>query len=116
MQLACAASIIVITALKLHNFRVTWDDKTWNADVNNTCLLGTMSNGANLCYFAYMAGGISIIATGALSILQCCTCHLCGLVRFEELEIQHPSTCSPSQPSQLTQLNGLFRCRAGWHP
>lgn len=79
LQLACAASIIVITALKLHNFNVSWDKNTWNSDVKNTCLLGTMSNGANLCYFAYMAGGISIVATGALSILQCCTCYLCGL-------------------------------------
>jgi hypothetical protein len=79
LQLACAASIIVITALKLHNFNITWDKSSWNSNVNNTCLLGTMSNGANLCYFAYMAGGISVVATGALSILQCCTCHLCGL-------------------------------------
>lgn len=79
LQLACAASVIVITALKLHNFKVSWDGARWNADVHNTCLLGTMSNGANLCYFAYMAGGISIVATAALSILQCCTCHLCGL-------------------------------------
>jgi hypothetical protein len=26
-----------------------------------------------------MAGGISVLATGLLSLLQCCTCHLCGL-------------------------------------
>lgn len=79
LQLACAAAIIVITALKLHKVNITWDDKTWNTDVLNTCLLGTMENGANLCYFAYIAGGISVLATLALSILQCCTCHLCGL-------------------------------------
>ena len=78
-QLACAASIIVITALKLHNVKVTWDGKTWNADVSNTCLLGMMSNGANLCYLAYAVGGISVLATLALSLLQCCTCRLCGL-------------------------------------
>lgn len=79
LQVACAAAIIAITALKLHRVNITWDDKTWNSDVQNICLLGTMSNGANLCYFAYMAGGISIVATAVLSILQCCTCYLCGL-------------------------------------
>lgn len=79
MQVACAAAVIAVTALKLHNFKVTWDDNTWSADVHNTCLLGTMRNGANLCYLAYMAGGTSMLATGALSLLQCCTCRLCGL-------------------------------------
>jgi hypothetical protein len=77
--LACAAAIIVITALKLHKVDIIFNQNTWNADVLNKCLLGTMSNGANLCYFAYIAGGISVIATAALSILQCCTCNLCGL-------------------------------------
>jgi hypothetical protein len=79
VQVACAAAIITITALKLHKINLTWDNKTWNSDVQNVCLLGFMENGANLCYFAYMAGGISVVATAALSILQCCTCHLCGL-------------------------------------
>ena len=79
VQVAAAAAIITITALKLNRINLTWNDQTWKSDVQNTCLLGTMSNGANLCYFAYMAGGISIIAAAALSILQCCTCYLCGL-------------------------------------
>lgn len=79
MQVACAAAIIVITALKLHKVNVAWDEKKWSADVQNVCLLGFMNNGGNLCYFAYMASGISLAATAALSILQCCTCYLCGL-------------------------------------
>jgi hypothetical protein len=79
LQLACAAAVIVITAMKLHKVDIIFNQNTWNADVLNQCLLGTMSNGANLCYFAYIAGGISVIATAALSILQCCTCNLCGL-------------------------------------
>jgi hypothetical protein len=78
-QFACATAIIVITALKLHKVNITFDQNTWNTDVLNVCLLGNMSNGANLCYFAYAAGGISVLATMALSILQCCTCNLCGL-------------------------------------
>lgn len=79
LQVAAAAAVIVITALKLHRVNVTWDNKSWNSDVQNVCLLGTMQNGGNLCYLAYAAGGFSILATAALSILQCCTCYLCGL-------------------------------------
>jgi len=79
LQVACAAAIITITALKLHKVNITWNGQTWNSEVQNTCLLGKMDNGGNLCYLAYMAGGISIAATATLSILQCCTCYLCGL-------------------------------------
>jgi mannose-P-dolichol utilization defect protein 1 len=58
---------------------VGWNSNTYNADVSNVCLLGYTDQGGNLCYFAYIVSGISIIATGILSILQCCTCNLCGL-------------------------------------
>ena len=44
-----------------------------------TCLMGTAPNGVNLCYVAYGFSGVSILATAALSLLQCCTCNLCGL-------------------------------------
>ncbi|KAF8066270.1 leucine--tRNA ligase [Scenedesmus sp. PABB004] len=79
LQAGVAAAIIVITALRLHRVHVGLDGATFAADVSNVCLLGTTDNGANLCYFAYIVSGISIIATGVLSILQCCTCNLCGL-------------------------------------
>ncbi|KAF6254451.1 hypothetical protein COO60DRAFT_1540574 [Scenedesmus sp. NREL 46B-D3] len=79
LQTAVAAAIIVITALKLHKVSVGWNSDTYNADVSNVCLLGFTEQGANLCYFAYAVSGISIVATGVISILQCCTCNLCGL-------------------------------------
>eukprot|EP00879_Flechtneria_rotunda_P000134 GHRR01000197.1.p1 GENE.GHRR01000197.1~~GHRR01000197.1.p1 ORF type:complete len:216 (+),score=53.95 GHRR01000197.1:239-886(+) len=79
LQVGVATAVLVITALKLHKVTVGFNQQNYNADVSNVCLLGTTNTGANLCYFAYFTGGISIIATGVLSILQCCTCHLCGL-------------------------------------
>jgi mannose-P-dolichol utilization defect protein 1 len=79
LQTAVATAIIVITALKLHKVSVGWNADTYNADVSNVCLLGHTEQGGNLCYFAYIVSGISIIATGILSLLQCCTCNLCGL-------------------------------------
>eukprot|EP00878_Enallax_costatus_P000696 GHUV01000805.1.p1 GENE.GHUV01000805.1~~GHUV01000805.1.p1 ORF type:complete len:175 (+),score=33.96 GHUV01000805.1:330-854(+) len=79
LQTCAAVAIIVITALKLN--KITLDLNVAQLSIQNkdTCLLGKAENGANLCYFAYAVSGISIIATGILSILQCCTCHLCGL-------------------------------------
>jgi hypothetical protein len=41
--------------------------------------MGTAANGVNLCYVAYGFSGVSVLATGALSLLQCCTCNACGL-------------------------------------
>lgn len=79
LQVAAAAAIIVITAMKLHRVSISFDKQSYQADVSNVCLLGTTDNGANLCYFAYIVSGISIVATGILSLLQCCTCNLCGL-------------------------------------
>jgi len=32
-----------------------------------------------MCYYAFAVGGFSLLATLALSILQCVTCNLCGL-------------------------------------
>lgn len=77
-QVACAAAIIVITATQLHQVKITFDEK-WNLDIPNTCLLGKMDNSGNLCYLAYLSSGLSILATFALSVLQCCTCNLCGM-------------------------------------
>jgi mannose-P-dolichol utilization defect protein 1 len=76
----CAAvAIIVITAMKLNKITLDFNQAQLSVQTKDTCLLGKAENGANLCYFAYAVSGISIIATGILSILQCCTCHLCGL-------------------------------------
>lgn len=79
LQVGVAVAIIVITAMKLHNVKINWNNNTFNVDVANTCLLGNAKNGANLCYVAYAASAISIVATAILSLLQCCTCRLCGL-------------------------------------
>jgi hypothetical protein len=47
-QVAAAAAVMVVTALKLHHVDIQWDRVGWNADVSNTCLLGVMENGGNL--------------------------------------------------------------------
>jgi hypothetical protein len=58
------------------------------AQVSDTCMIGRpppnadgtpIVPGANMCYYAFAVGGFSLLATMALSILQCVTCNLCGL-------------------------------------
>ena len=59
-----------------------------NAQISDACLIGLpppnaqgspIVPGANMCYYAFAVGGFSLLATLALSILQCVTCNLCGL-------------------------------------
>lgn len=40
--------MIVVTALKLHKVSLSANEATWNVDVSNVCLLGTMENGGNM--------------------------------------------------------------------
>lgn len=78
-QLAVAGLIIGLTAAKLNKMSIGFDPSNLSAKVSDTCLLGTGPNNVNLCYAAYGFAGVSVLATGALSLLLCCTCNLCGL-------------------------------------
>lgn len=58
------------------------------AQITDACLIGRpppnaqgspIVPGANMCYYAFAVGGFSLLATLALSLLQCITCNLCGL-------------------------------------
>jgi hypothetical protein len=74
-----AGLIIGLTAAKLNKMSIGFDPSNLSAKVSDTCLLGTGPNNVNLCYAAYGFAGVSVLATGALSLLLCCTCNLCGL-------------------------------------
>jgi len=72
-----AGLIIGLTAARMSNFKFSAADGS--AKLTDNCLLGSTPNGVNLCYVAYGWSGVSILATLALSLLECCTCNLCGL-------------------------------------
>lgn len=76
-QLAVAGLIIGLTAARMSNFKFSAADGS--GKLTDNCLLGSTPNGVNLCYVAYGWSGVSILATLALSLLECCTCNLCGL-------------------------------------
>ncbi|KAI8470263.1 MAG: hypothetical protein J3K34DRAFT_521497 [Monoraphidium minutum] len=78
-QLAVAGLIIGLTATKLNSIKLGLDVAKLDANITDTCLMGTGPNGVNLCYVAYGFSGVSVLATAALGLLLCCTCNLCGL-------------------------------------
>lgn len=78
-QLLVAGLIIGLVATKLNSIKLGFDAQNLSASMQDTCLLGSAPNGVNLCYVAYGFSGVSILASGALSLLMCCTCNLCGL-------------------------------------
>ncbi len=78
IQVILAAAIIALVAVKLQD--TTWyaeDGKTF--DVQVTCALGTAVESGSLCDYVYAVAGISMAVSLAISLLQCCTCNLCGL-------------------------------------
>lgn len=104
LQAAAAIAVILMTALKLNkvDFKLTAGTAPEGeggiaaalsallpqATVTDACLIGKpppnaeglpIVPGANMCYYAFSVGGFSLLATLALSILQCVTCQLCGL-------------------------------------
>lgn len=74
LKLGIAIAIIVIVAVHLNDITVDRGLTRYRS----SCLMGD-SNGADLCIYAYVVCGISLIATILLSIFLCVTCDLCGL-------------------------------------
>lgn len=107
-QVAAALAVILMTALKLNkvDFKLTPGGEGGpasesaqgfvaalqrllpQAQITDACMIGKpppnaeglpIVPGANMCYYAFAVGGLSLLATLALSILQCVTCNLCGM-------------------------------------
>lgn len=74
LQLGGALTVILITVLHLHDTNGT----NANGALNQTCLLGTDTDGSPLCIFAYCVGGVSAIVTAIVGLLLCITCRCCG--------------------------------------
>lgn len=74
-QFVVAVAIVAIVATKLSD--VTYS----NAGIYQTCSLGQCgtSCSGSLCNYMYAVAGVSMAVSLGISILQCCTCNLCGL-------------------------------------
>lgn len=63
-------------------------DVTYNEGNNtftSTCSLGTAVESSSLCVYAYALAGISLGVSFVISLLQCCTCNLCGLGKLLDI-------------------------------
>jgi hypothetical protein len=74
LQLGGALTVILVTVIHLYDSNGT----NANGTLNQTCLLGTDTNGSPLCILAYCAGGASAIVTAIAGLLLCITCRCCG--------------------------------------
>ena len=74
LQVVGAAAVAAIIAIKLQ--AVTWSNLTSVRTLPCALWAGT---GGQACVYGYTVAGVSIAAAAAISLLQCCTCDLCGL-------------------------------------
>ncbi|KFM25001.1 hypothetical protein F751_1880 [Auxenochlorella protothecoides] len=77
VQIALAVAIAVIVGIKLFRVDVSGDGE--DPTVTSTCLLGEDYNNENLCVYVFAVVGVSVLVSFVISLVQCCTCHLCGL-------------------------------------
>ncbi|KAI7840265.1 hypothetical protein COHA_006047 [Chlorella ohadii] len=73
LQVALAITICIIVGVKLQD--VSYD----SGNFNYSCLLGTDYGSSSLCTYTYAVAGISLAVSALVSLIQCCTCNMCGL-------------------------------------
>lgn len=84
-QVVLAIAIICVVAVKLSNTNVTTSVSGEPVTIEFTCALGTSVSSGSLCSYVYAVAGISLLVSFCISIIQCCTCNLCGLGKFLDL-------------------------------
>lgn len=80
-----AVAIVVVVATKLSDTQIVapnLSDGLQGSDfqiINSTCTLAEDYKSSSMCNYVYALAGVSIAVSIAISLLQCCTCNLCGL-------------------------------------
>lgn len=77
---AIAAAVLAIVATQLLNVTVDTQISTQKQTVKPvySCLMTDDTSNPAVCNYALVAASFSLVATAAVSILQCVTCDLCG--------------------------------------
>ncbi|EFN54382.1 hypothetical protein CHLNCDRAFT_135683 [Chlorella variabilis] len=73
MQIILAIAIIVVVAVQLVDVSVSGTTYTYQ------CLLGQDYMSSSLCTYTFVVCGVSLVVSAVISMIQCCTCNLCGL-------------------------------------
>ncbi|PRW59976.1 transmembrane of CMA family [Chlorella sorokiniana] len=75
LQVGLAVAICIIVGVKLQDVSFNSDNLTFSY----SCLLGSDYGSSSLCTYTYAVAGISLAVSALVSLVQCCTCNLCGL-------------------------------------
>ena len=68
-----------MVAVKLQNTSVTYPiSNSLTPTIEVTCALGTSVSSGSLCSYVYAVAGVSLLVSFVISLVQCCTCNLCG--------------------------------------
>ena len=73
VQVLLAIAIIVVVAVQLVDVGVDGTSYSYS------CLLGQDYLSTSLCTYTFVVCGVSLVVSSLISIIQCCTCNLCGL-------------------------------------
>lgn len=77
LQIGTAVAVLAITALQLANVD-TWKD-LWNSKL---CKAGPDPTNSSVCTYLYAVGGVSIVLTIIIGLMQLITCNMCGCGKY----------------------------------
>jgi hypothetical protein len=78
LQVGTAITVISIVAVQLSNVSSIQEFAGSLDDSVKTCLLSSDPTNGSVCNYAYLVGGLSIVLTVVIGILQLVTCQMCG--------------------------------------
>lgn len=73
LQVVLAIAIVVVVAVQLVDVNVDGGSYSYS------CLLGQDYLSSSLCTYTFVVCGVSLVVSALISLIQCCTCNLCGL-------------------------------------
>jgi uncharacterized membrane protein len=79
LQLGSAVAVIAITAVQLANVSSFSFQDLWNQKI---CLASANFKDLSVCTYIYAVGGVSIVLTILIGLLQMITCNLCGCGKY----------------------------------
>lgn len=110
-----AIAIAVVVAVKLMDVTVAVDGAEV-LDYNYTCLLGTDYGSSSLCTYTLVVVGVSLAVSFCVSLLQCCTCNLCGLGKILDILLAAAGTAWWAVAGGVIQANATDTLPPGAQP
>jgi hypothetical protein len=117
IQVGCGVAIVIILYQKLSDFKFDLSNILDDPDALFTvdsCLLGNAVNNVDLCVYMYVVVAASFLVSILVSVLQCCTCNLCGCGAFLDFIVSLVGTVWWCAAAIVVTIYGLDANEAGW--